>query len=77
MPSVEYISIAYDKEEIWCSERKSRFAMEITSKDERGGAPVLNIGTKSTVGGGGEDVYGQDRATEGQPVTPWTISVAR
>ncbi|GMP83769.1 hypothetical protein CsSME_00037565 [Camellia sinensis var. sinensis] len=47
--------------------------MEITSKDERGGAPVLDIGTKSTVGGGGEDVYGEDRATEGQPVTPWTF----
>ncbi|GMP84832.1 hypothetical protein CsSME_00038204 [Camellia sinensis var. sinensis] len=51
--------------------------MEITSKDDRGGAPVLDIGTKSTVGGGGEDIYGEDRATEDQPVTPWTISVAR
>ncbi|XP_028084307.1 NADP-dependent malic enzyme-like [Camellia sinensis] len=72
---VEYISIAYNKEEIWCCERKSRFA-KITSKDERGGAPVLDIDSKSTVGGGVEDVYGEDLATEDQSVTPWTISVA-
>ncbi|CAL5438951.1 unnamed protein product [Camellia sinensis] len=75
--SAEYISIAYNKEEIWCCERKSRFAMEITSKDERGSAPVLDIDSKSTVGGGVEDVYGEDRANEDQPVTRWTISVAR
>ncbi|CAL5443380.1 unnamed protein product [Camellia sinensis] len=75
--SAEYISIAYNKEEIWCCERKSRFAMEITSKDERGSAPVLDIDSKSTVGGGIEDVYGEDRANEDQPVTRWTISVAR
>ncbi|CAL5438299.1 unnamed protein product [Camellia sinensis] len=74
--SVEYISIAYNKEEIWCCERKSTFAMEITSKDERGSAPVLDIDSKSTVGGGVEDVYGEDRANEDQPVTRWTISVA-
>ncbi|KAI7988376.1 hypothetical protein LOK49_LG13G00652 [Camellia lanceoleosa] len=74
--SVEYISIAYNKEEIWCCEGKSRFAMEITSKDERGGAPVLDIDSKSTVSGGVEDAFGEDRATEDQPVTPWTISVA-
>ncbi|GMQ06387.1 hypothetical protein CsSME_00051004 [Camellia sinensis var. sinensis] len=50
--------------------------MEITSKDERGSAPVLDIDSKSTVGGGVEDVYGEDRANEDQPVTRWTISVA-
>ncbi|KAF5939914.1 hypothetical protein HYC85_021081 [Camellia sinensis] len=50
--------------------------MEIMLKDERGGAPVLDIDSKSTVGGGVEDVYGEDLATEDQPVTPWTISVA-
>ncbi|GMQ07201.1 hypothetical protein CsSME_00051497 [Camellia sinensis var. sinensis] len=50
--------------------------MEITSKDERGSAPVLDIDSKSTVGGGIEDVYGEDRANEDQPVTRWTISVA-
>ncbi|THG09917.1 hypothetical protein TEA_023574 [Camellia sinensis var. sinensis] len=55
--------------------RESR-GLRWMSKDERGGAPVLEIGSKSTVGGGVEDVYGEDRATEDQPVTPWTISVA-
>lgn len=31
----------------------------------------------ATVGGGAEDAYGEDRATEEQLVTPWTFSVAR
>ena len=30
-----------------------------------------------TAGGGVEDAYGEDRATEEQPVTPWTLTVAR
>ncbi|CAL5419379.1 unnamed protein product [Camellia sinensis] len=68
--SVEYILIAYNKEEIWCCEGKSRYAMGITSKDEMGGVPVLDIDSKSTVGGGVEDVYGEDRATVDQPITP-------
>ncbi|XP_052182284.1 NADP-dependent malic enzyme isoform X2 [Diospyros lotus] len=51
--------------------------METTLKGVRGGAPsVLDMDPKFTVGGGVEDVYGEDRATEGQLVTPWTISVA-
>jgi malate dehydrogenase (oxaloacetate-decarboxylating)(NADP+) len=28
-------------------------------------------------GGGVEDAYGEDRATEAQLVTPWAFSVAR
>ncbi|KAL6984741.1 malate dehydrogenase (oxaloacetate-decarboxylating) (NADP(+)) [Sarracenia purpurea var. burkii] len=40
------------------------------------GAPVVDIDPKSTVGGGVEDVYGEDCATEDQLVTPWTVSVA-
>ncbi|XP_021900080.1 NADP-dependent malic enzyme [Carica papaya] len=40
--------------------------MESTAKD----------GSSVTVGGGVEDVYGEDRATEDQLVTPWTFSVA-
>jgi malate dehydrogenase (oxaloacetate-decarboxylating)(NADP+) len=28
-------------------------------------------------GGGVEDVYGEDRATEEQLITPWSFSVAR
>lgn len=46
-------------------------------KDLRGGASVLDMDPKSTVGGGVEDVYGEDSATLDQLVTPWTISVAR
>ncbi|XP_076950740.1 NADP-dependent malic enzyme-like [Bidens hawaiensis] len=34
------------------------------------------IDPKSNVGGGVADVYGEDRATEDQLVTPWTVSVA-
>ncbi|XP_039116007.1 NADP-dependent malic enzyme [Dioscorea cayenensis subsp. rotundata] len=49
--------------------------MESTLKGIREeGASVLD--PKSTVGGGVEDVYGEDRATEEQLVTPWTLSVA-
>ncbi|XP_024020690.1 NADP-dependent malic enzyme [Morus notabilis] len=50
--------------------------MESTLKDIRDGASVLDMDPKSTVGGGVEDVYGEDRATEDQLVTPWTSSVA-
>lgn len=45
-------------------------------KEMRDGASVLDFDSKSTVEGGVEDVYGEDRATEDQLVTPWTISVA-
>lgn len=38
---------------------------------------VLDMSPRATVGGGVEDVYGEDRATEDQLVTPWTYSVAR
>ncbi|XP_022754979.1 NADP-dependent malic enzyme-like isoform X1 [Durio zibethinus] len=51
--------------------------MESTMKEIRGGESVLGMDPKSTVGGGVEDVYGEDRATEDQLVTPWTYSVAR
>ncbi|KAK6248590.1 hypothetical protein QUC31_020155 [Theobroma cacao] len=50
--------------------------MESTMKEMRGGASVLDMDPKSTVGGGVEDVYGEDCATEDQLVTPWTYSVA-
>ncbi|KAK1591393.1 hypothetical protein Q3G72_006936 [Acer saccharum] len=45
-------------------------------KEMRDGASVLDMDPKSTVGGGVEDVYGEDRASEDQFVTPWTFSVA-
>ncbi|KAL6980089.1 NADP-dependent malic enzyme [Sarracenia purpurea var. burkii] len=41
------------------------------------GELVPDTGDKSVVDGGGvEDVYGEDSATEDQLVTPWTVSVA-
>ncbi|KAL5572567.1 hypothetical protein UlMin_022164 [Ulmus minor] len=50
--------------------------MESTLKEIRDGASVLDMDPKSTIDGGVEDVYGEDRATEDQLVTPWTFSVA-
>ncbi|KAA3457830.1 NADP-dependent malic enzyme [Gossypium australe] len=50
--------------------------MESTLKEMRGGESVLDLSPKATVGGGVEDVYGEDCATEEQLVTPWTYSVA-
>ncbi|XP_023891188.1 NADP-dependent malic enzyme [Quercus suber] len=50
--------------------------MESTFKEIRDGQSVLDLDPKSTVGGGVEDVYGEDRATEDKLVTPWTFSVA-
>ncbi|WOL08207.1 NADP-dependent malic enzyme-like isoform X1 [Canna indica] len=37
---------------------------------------AASIESGSMVGGGVEDIYGEDRATEDQLVTPWTLSVA-
>lgn len=51
--------------------------MESILKPLRDGESVLDLSPRSTVGGGVEDVYGEDRATEDQLVTPWTFSVAR
>lgn len=50
--------------------------MESILKDMRGGESVLELSPRSTVAGGVEDVYGEDRATEEQLVTPWVVSVA-
>lgn len=38
---------------------------------------VIEKDSKSSIGGGEEDVYGEDSATEDQYVTPWTVTVAR
>ncbi|KAJ0074906.1 hypothetical protein Patl1_33988 [Pistacia atlantica] len=35
------------------------------------------VDSKTDVSGGAQDVYGEDTATEDQPVTPWALSVAR
>ncbi|KAL3829925.1 hypothetical protein ACJIZ3_018727 [Penstemon smallii] len=50
--------------------------MESVLKEHRGGESVLDLSPRCTVGGGVEDVYGEDRATEEHFVTPWTVSVA-
>ncbi|KAL2236044.1 NADP-dependent malic enzyme-like isoform X2 [Sesamum indicum] len=49
--------------------------MESTFK-EMNGESVLDLEDKAGVGGGVEDVYGEDRASEDQAITPWTVSVA-
>ena len=42
-----------------------------------GAACEVDVNDDAAVGGGVEDAYGEDRATEEQPVTPWTLTVAR
>lgn len=54
-------------------EKFSGFIFEMESKKIK----EMRNGGESDVGGGVEDVYGEDRATEDQLVTPWTVSVAR
>lgn len=56
-------------------EREREFVMDSGLTN---GVLVPSADDKSVVGGGGvEDVYGEDSATEDQLVTPWTVSVAR
>ncbi|CAA0829186.1 NADP-dependent malic enzyme 4- chloroplastic [Striga hermonthica] len=50
--------------------------MESFLKEQRGGECVLDLSPRWTVGGGVEDVYGEDRASEDHLVTPWTVSVS-
>ena len=58
-------------------ERNATVLMETTLKEMRDAAPLSGVDSKTTVGGGVEDVYGEDSATEEQSMTPWTVSVAR
>lgn len=41
------------------------------------GDEVLDLEGKCGVSGGVQDMYGEDKATEDQLVTPWAVSVAR
>ncbi|KAL6554608.1 hypothetical protein OROHE_007631 [Orobanche hederae] len=50
--------------------------MQSFLQEQGGGEPVLDLSPRSTVGVGVEDVYGEDRASEDQLGTPWTVSVA-
>ena len=58
-------------------QRGTQRNMESILKPIRDGESVLDLSPRATVSGGVEDIYGEDRATEDQLVTPWTISVAR
>ncbi|EPS58449.1 malic enzyme [Genlisea aurea] len=49
--------------------------MESTLK-ELDGESVLDLEDKTGVGGGVRDVYGEDKASEDQLITPWTVTVA-
>lgn len=40
-------------------------------------SPVIEKDSKSAVGGGVEDFYGEDSPSEDQHVTPWAVTVAR
>ena len=51
--------------------------MEKTVIMNGGDYSVVEEEGKAGFGGGVEDVYGEDSATEDQLVTPWTVSVAR
>ncbi|KAH7523557.1 hypothetical protein FEM48_Zijuj06G0024700 [Ziziphus jujuba var. spinosa] len=57
-------------------ERKVSALMESTLKEMRNGSHDNSVNGKFGFGGGVEDVYGEDRATEDQLVTPWTVSIA-
>ncbi|KAJ0964786.1 hypothetical protein J5N97_025924 [Dioscorea zingiberensis] len=59
--------------------RRGSVAMENASESNGAAAAAAAasvVDTKSAVGGGVQDVYGEDRATEEQHVTPWAVSVA-
>ncbi|WJX86248.1 NADP-dependent malic enzyme 4, chloroplastic [Trifolium repens] len=68
-----------------CSLRVHCFAPTKKSGDHRpisivmatsNDSTVSDIDDNPTIGGGVRDVYGEDRATEDQFVTPWSVSVA-
>lgn len=58
-------------------DRNAAVLVENTLKEMREGSSVIaDVDSKSTVGGGVQDVYGEDTATEDHFVTPWSVSVA-
>ncbi|KAL2539205.1 NADP-dependent malic enzyme 4 [Abeliophyllum distichum] len=63
-------------------DRNVSVLMENTSKEmvesatSSSSPSVIDKEPKSTVGGGVEDVYGEDSATEDMHITPWTVTVA-
>ncbi|CDP08185.1 unnamed protein product [Coffea canephora] len=57
-------------------ERKISGVMESTLKEMRNGESVLDMTDERGVGGGVGDIYGEDRATEDQLLTPWSFTIA-
>ncbi|KAG6665214.1 hypothetical protein I3843_02G123900 [Carya illinoinensis] len=57
-------------------ERNASILIENTLKEMREGSVIDDVDSKPTIGGGVQDVYGEDAATEEQFVTPWSLSVA-
>ncbi|KAJ1388740.1 hypothetical protein SESBI_38831 [Sesbania bispinosa] len=58
------------------TERHSIVVMETSLKETSNESTVADIDDNLTSAGGVRDVYGEDRATEDQMVTPWSVSVA-
>lgn len=58
-------------------DRNNSVVMETPLKELKKDSPVDDVDGNSISAGGPQDVYGEDRATEDQFVTPWSVSVAR
>ncbi|PON88555.1 Malic oxidoreductase [Trema orientale] len=57
-------------------DRNGTVVMESVVKETREALAAVEVEQESAVGGGVQDVYGEDTATEDQYVTPWSVSVA-
>ncbi|KAG2371123.1 NADP-dependent malic enzyme [Vigna angularis] len=57
-------------------DRNNSVVMETPLKELKKDSPVDDVDGNSISAGGPQDVYGEDRATEDQFVTPWSVSVA-
>ncbi|XP_028756206.1 NADP-dependent malic enzyme [Neltuma alba] len=58
------------------NDRNASVAVETKLNGIKDDSVVVDVNGKPTVGGGVQDTYGEDRATEDQFVTPWSLSVA-
>lgn len=59
------------------NDRNASVAVETKLNGMNDDSVVVDVNGKPTVGGGVQDAYGEDRATEDHFVTPWSVSVAR
>ncbi|KAK4267404.1 hypothetical protein QN277_024190 [Acacia crassicarpa] len=58
------------------NDRNASVAVETKLNGINDDSVVVDVNGKPTVGGGVQDSYGEDRATEDHFVTPWSVSVA-